>query len=253
MLAARNQELFNDLLIRFCWQEIDPQLIFATKYITVDLLNQALSQLDRHFGTFNGELQLQYRAMVHSALHERFTRLGSWFRQPQDGFVTASARQLGDLILMEASNGIPLESGSIRWTGSAADLVMDGLSVHRVYDCLFVLIRNAIKHGDYRQPIEISVDEIIHARDVALVRIGAKSVMAAGDVEVHKKRLAEYFSHDDLGAAMVVEGYSGIKKLRYITKIHEGVETAAYDVLGNICVISFSLTVEVAVQEQLSQ
>lgn len=250
VLSSRNAELFNELLIRFCWQEIDPQLVKATKYITVDLLNQAVQDLEEHLGGFSGELYGQYRTAVHNALHERFTRLGSWFRQPQDGFVSASTRKLGELIILEATDGGSAGTASIAWTGSATDLVVEGLSVHRMYDCLFVLIRNAIRYGDPQTPVEIEVHNLFQAHDVARLHVTVRSTFSPeSDPQYHASRLAESFSHEDLGAAMVLEGYSGIRKLRYITKISEGQATAAYSVDGRRCAVSFSLTVEVAPSE----
>ena len=76
----------------FCWQEINPQLLNAAKFITVDLMRDAYHLLDAHLHSFDEELQRQYLVEVREAVHERFTRLGSWFRQPDDGFVSASIR-----------------------------------------------------------------------------------------------------------------------------------------------------------------
>jgi hypothetical protein len=45
IIAAPNVELLNELLIRFCWQEIDPQLQAASKMITVDLIKRVYKNM----------------------------------------------------------------------------------------------------------------------------------------------------------------------------------------------------------------
>lgn len=248
MLAARNPELLNELLIRFCWQEIDPQLVAATKYITVDLLKEAYDRIEHHLGDFDDDLQRQYRTQLREAVHERFTRLGSWFRQPENGFVSVSTRQLAELILVEARSGMILDERAIEWAGDGVDVLIDGLSVHRMYDCLFVLLRNALRYGATNQPVKVAVEKLIHSNEsISRFRVSVASAFADNDDrDYHLERLKSSFATDDLGTAMVIEGYSGIKKLRYITRSSEGWSTAEYDVQGDICTLSFELTVELA-------
>ncbi|WP_415752033.1 hypothetical protein [Mesorhizobium sp. B2-1-8] len=74
-IAGRSYEIFLDLLIRFCWIEIEPQLASASKVITVDILHQAQASMDEHLGGFTGELHRQYRTELWNAVYERFTRL----------------------------------------------------------------------------------------------------------------------------------------------------------------------------------
>jgi hypothetical protein len=247
MLAAKNPELLNELLIRFCWQEIDPQLVAATKFISVDLLQAAYEKIEHYLGDFDDDIHRQYRTQLREAVHERFTRLGSWFRQPENGFVSASTRQLAELILVESMNGRVYDEHTIDWAGEGVDVLIDGLSVHRMYDCLFVLLRNALRYGAQSEPVKVLVERLIHTNEnVSRFRVSVTSAFRKDEREYHLERLRSSFATDDLGAAMVVEGYSGLKKLRFITRSSEGLSTADYAVEGDICTVSFELTVELA-------
>ncbi|QQN65353.1 hypothetical protein JIR23_06105 [Bradyrhizobium diazoefficiens] len=248
MTAVPSIEFMNELLIRFCWQEINPQLQTAAKLISVDLVKRAYNDIEEHLGHFADDLQGQYRGQLRDAVHERFTRLASWFRQPEDGFVSATTRQLGDLIFQEAHGGSLINDRTIDWQGDASEIVIDGLSVHRMYDCLFVLLRNALKYGAAEAPIAICVDQTTTSLErLSQLRVSVTSLF--GDVSeraIHERRLEDNFSSDNAEEAMVVEGYSGIKKLRYITRSSEGAATAAYNINGDRCTVSFLLTVELA-------
>jgi hypothetical protein len=253
IVTAPNLELMNELLIRFCWQEIDPQLQAASKMITVDLIKQVYESIERHFAHFDeDELQRAYKQQLREAIHERFMRLGSWFRQPEDGFVSATTRQLGELIFVEARDDNFLDNRTVEWSGDACDMEIDGLSVHRMYDCLFVTLRNALNYGAEDGPILINVRQEAQAfESVSRISIAVSSRFGeASERERHIARLAESFASGDPEAAMVIEGYSGIRKLRYITRSSEGITTAAFKVGDDMCTVSFSLTVELAHRER---
>ncbi len=49
---------------------------------------------------------------------------------------------------------------------------------------------------------------------------------------------------------MVTEGYSGIKKVKFITRLNEGLPTASYNVSGDEIEIRFRLKAEVASGEK---
>ncbi|WP_158687006.1 hypothetical protein [Rhizobium leguminosarum] len=244
--SARSSELFNDLLIRFCWTEIDPQLKAAAKYIGVELLNNAVSSMESLLGDFTDDAQKHFRHELRNAVHERFSRLSSWFRQPESGFVSANTRQLGDLIVIEAVERPDSRNPAISWIGANADLMMEGLSVHRMYDCLSVLIRNALMYGNPDAPIKVSVEGLtISQANIAQLIVSVTSTLTDGvEKSEHLARLEQSFKDDDLGASMVKEGYTGIKKVRYITQNSEGRATVSYALEGNDCTISFLLTVE---------
>lgn len=248
LATVRSTELFNELLIRFCWQEINPQLQNASKIISVDFVKNINELIEHHFEHFVSELCGQYRQNVRELVHERFARLASWFRQPEDGFVSASTRQLSDLILVEANDGKSIVDRDLQWLGGGLDIQLDGLSVHRMYDCLFVLLRNALRYSAKDSTIILQADEQPIGRDsFTRVKVSVSSQFAgAVQQKSQLKRLEHSFVSENPEEAMATEGYSGIKKIRYITRVNEGASTASYRVEGDRCIVEFSLTVELA-------
>lgn len=249
----RTPELFNELLIKFCWQEIDPQLRMITRAISGEFLKKANEIVEASIGNFDGDAHRQYRSAVRDAIHERFTRLASWFRQPEDGFVPATTKQLSELIIMEAQQHHNIRSDHFSFSGSGLESMLDGLSVHRIYDCLFVLITNALKYGSDEGPITIDVhhdSSITETFSVMTVKVSSYLINDHRRA-AHIQRLKDSFSSVDIGTAMVVEGYSGLKKMRYIIQHSEGIDTVRYGIENDICSVQFTLTVEIAKTAQV--
>uniref|UniRef100_E6VQ20 Uncharacterized protein n=1 Tax=Rhodopseudomonas palustris (strain DX-1) TaxID=652103 RepID=E6VQ20_RHOPX len=249
-------DLMNELLIRFCWQELDPQLQAASKRITVDIAKSISESIERHFSSFDEDLlQLDYRQQLRAAVHDRLMRLGSWFRQPEDGFVSATTQQLGDLIIVEAKDSYPTDNPVIEWEGDAFNVAMDGLSVHRMYDCLSVTLHNALKHGERSGRVVIDVRwDSPSIQGVARFKAAVSSRFAKEtDRREQLSRLKHSFASGDPEAAMVVEGYSGIRKLRYITRNPDGSSTANFFEGTDTLTVYFSLVVELATKHEEDQ
>lgn len=248
--ARGNSDLFNELLIRHCWRQIDPQLSAASVAIMGELLQRAYDAVDDSFAAFDAQLYAQFKAELRSEIHDRFARLASWFRQPESGFVKASTRQLGELVLHEIADRP--SSTSLSWAGNALDDLMDGLSVHRMYDCLSVVIRNAIKYGCESGGITVNVQKTDEStQTIARFEIEVASSISPDNAAEHMSRIEQSFADSELGASMVREGYSGIKKLRFIVLQSEGSDTTAYNISSGVCRISFSITVELSTFEEV--
>lgn len=241
-LNSRSLEICYEMIFRFCWEEIDPQLKNAVKIITIDLLGNAMRSLSECFSGFDDEVHNQFLADVREKLNEKYSLLGSWFTQPQDGFIPASIRMISELIVRETTNTHE-NPVSIEGYGDAFELMLYGQSVHKIYDCLSVTIRNAINHGDTSVPIKIKVAKI-EDRPIPAILVSVKSKMLTEKLNENKAKIIRLFNEDDLEASMAREGYSGIKKLRFITKKSEGLDTVKFDFDDDCCEIEFYLTIQ---------
>jgi hypothetical protein len=247
--ATRDPDLLNELLIRFCWIQIDPQLKSAARTFSVELANDTLKLLDEALGAFEGSQYDQFRTELRQIVHEKFARLGSWFRQPDTAFVQATTREIGDLIYLESSGGTVPET-PLTWSGTLVDTVLNGPTVHRVYDCMSVLLQNAIRYGGSDQ-IEVSVDgESRIENRIACMRVTVRSSLT----EVPNERISQVeklraaFGDNNIAASMVAEGFSGIRKLRFIANAAGGgFEGAGYEITDDgKCAIHFQFDVELA-------
>lgn len=247
-LRIAGSQLLNDLVISFCWKQISPQLENAARYIKTDLLQEATSSIDKHFSGSFGSAEEQIKIGLHEAVSSVFMKVSDWFRVPQTGFISASVKELCEIILYDLNRSRPVE-----YEGEALENKYTGISVHRLYDCLAVLLQNALTHGEEGKPVVVNVtarkSEGNEIFDVVLVEV--TSTVAPALYENSKQRIERAISAIEHGTDMVTEGYTGIKKVKFITQKSEGQHTVAYtaNIEAKSLMLSFSLHSEIMLED----
>ncbi len=249
-LRAAGSQLLNDLVISFCWKQISPQLENAARYIKTELLQEATSSIDKHFSGAFGSVEEQIKIGLHEAVSSVFMKVADWFRVPQTGFISASVKELCEIILYDLNR-----SRAVEYVGGALENKYTGISVHRLYDCLAVLLQNALTHGEEGKPVIVNVTarkaEDNDILDMVLVEV--TSTVASDVYENSKQRIERAINSVENGIDMVTEGYTGIKKVKFITQKSEGqhtVECAADDEAKSLR-LCFSLHSEVVLEDSV--
>ncbi|MDG0497064.1 hypothetical protein, partial [Klebsiella variicola] len=245
--STGRSELLNELIIAFCWKQITPQLENAARFIRTTLLQQAKDSIDKHFQNHSiGETQIV--AELHEAVNEVFIKVSDWFQVPDTGFISASIKDLCQIILIDLSR-----NNDVEFNGEAIDNKYTGISVHRLYDCLAVLLQNAHTHGEENTVIHIDVSVLKVDLDSVLesVSVDITSKVAKHDFEESKLRIEEAISAEEDSTDMVTEGYSGIKKIKFITRANEGKQTMRFrfDNDNSQLTLGFSIHAEIATEE----
>lgn len=222
--STGRSELLNDLVIAFCWKQITPQLDSAARFIRTTLLQEAKDSIDKHFSNTHNFGSSQIVAELHEAINEVFVKISDWFRVPDTGFISASIRELCQIILID------INRSNIEFFGNAAENKYTGISVHRLYDCLAVLLQNAHKHGEDNAVIKVYIDAVRSDNESVLenVTIDITSKVSAYNYENSKERIEEAINTVEAGSDMVTEGYTGIKKIKFITRVSEGQHTMRF-------------------------
>lgn len=214
-------ELLNDLIIAFCWRQITPQLENAARFIKTTLLKEANASIDKSFSS-HGAIEGQMKAELHEAVNEVFRKVADWFQVPQTGFISASVRDLCQIILIELNR-----HNCVDFSGDAVNTKYTGISVHRLYDCLAVLLQNANKHGE--DNTRILVDAGANNREqgsiLEVVSVSIKSTVSDEQYTESKDRILSAIASEEAGTDMVTEGYTGIKKVKFITRTCESAHT----------------------------
>lgn len=246
--TAGGSELLNDLVIAFCWKQITPQLESAARFIKTKLLQEANASIDKYFSGYFGIVEGQIKSELHEAVNEVFKKVADWFQVPQTGFISASVKDLCQIILIELNR-----QNLVEFSGSALDRKYTGISVHRLYDCLAVLLTNAHKHGEDNTPILINVcakransGSVFDAVSVAITSTVSDDVYSES-----KERIGKAIVSEEAGIDMVTEGYTGIKKIKFITRTTEGNHTlrcGSNDGAREL-ELSFSVHAETAIEE----
>ncbi|WP_236669246.1 hypothetical protein [Burkholderia gladioli] len=243
--ASGGSEFLNDLVIAFCWKQIAPQLEHAARTIRTTVLQEANSLIDKYFPGAFGVIEAQMKQELHDAVNEVFKKVADWFQVPQTGFVSASVSDLCQIIAIELNRQNHME-----FSGEAVDHKFTGISVHRIYDCLAALLKNAQKHGEDDGSIIVHVDSERPNLSSVLeyVSIAITSKVPENEFERSKARVQGAIDSIETGVDMVTEGYTGIKKAKFITRVSEGAHTVkcTADEETRKLTLSFSLYAEVA-------
>lgn len=209
LMATGGSELLNDLVISFCWKQISPQLENAARFIKTEPLKEVNSSIDKHFSASSSPLEGQLKADLLQAVNEVFRKISDWFQVPQTGFISASVRDLCQIIFIDLNR-----SSAFEFSGDGLDTKFTGISVHRLYDCLAVLLQNACKHGEDGTPICVyactkkkSTESIL-----SIIAVRITSTVAEDKYQYSKQRISDAIEAPEAGIDMVTEGYSGIKK-----------------------------------------
>lgn len=246
--SAGGSELLNDLVIAFCWKQIAPQLEYAARFIKTTLLGVANTSIDKNFSGYYGFIEEQMKSELHRAVNEVFKKVAEWFQVPQTGFISASARDLCQIILIELNR-----PNKVEFSGDAIESKYTGISVHRLYDCLAVLLQNAHKHGEENTRILINVcaSRIDADSDLSILAVDITSIVAKGNYRDSKQRIIDAIESMEGGIDMVTEGYTGIKKIKFITRISEGAHTIRCDGTDNASELKlgFSMHMETAKED----
>ena len=189
-------------------------------------MQEAKDSIEKHFINCHGAGESQIVAELHEAVNEVFIKVSDWFQVPETGFISASVKDLCQIILIDLSR-----NNNIEFHGNAIDQRYTGISVHRLYDCLAVLLQNAHTHGKDNTTIKVNVSAPKRELDSVLepVKINISSEVGEANYENNKSRIQKAINAEETGTDMVTEGYSGIKKIKFITRVSEGSHTMSFD------------------------
>ena len=245
-LEMSGTEMLSDLIIAFCWQQIGPQLDYASRHIKVNMAGIIKLELEQCLEKFEGPEEKRIFLDLSKCIEEVFATVASWFRQPDTGFVPATIREICKIIDIEFGRVKNLTNVN----GNSLDTEYYGISVHRLYDCLAVLIQNAHKHGERHGAINVLCNSLpIDGTNLHRASVSVRSRVDQGRLASEVQRINDALSSEETGKDMVTEGFSGLKKLKYITKLNEGLHTVTLKKVGTEIELGFSLKVEVTARE----
>ncbi|WP_238226423.1 hypothetical protein [Methylorubrum aminovorans] len=237
---------FEDAILKFCWDQFEPQLKQVQRFISNDVRSAEIAKIDGILGSDGSPEARKFVAALRESVHDRFVTLASWFQVPEDRTFSASVRQISDLITLECEQSLGRSLQPVDWTGEHIELTIKGSSVHRLYDCLYVLIHNAYKYGKKSSRVRADLSQLSDLLNVQLSITITSDFASSSDREVQIKRISELVDYStNISSAMVKEGYSGIRKLLYLTSSGQLQHTVAYRHDEATLSIGFKTVVEI--------
>lgn len=245
-LRLSGAEMLDELIISFCWRQIAPQLEFASRQIRVKMRQEVTQHLDQALQRFNGPEELKIKSSLEDGITSVFAQVASWFQVPQTGFVPASIPEICNIIDIEHGRS----STPTIVTGDYPSTSYYGISVHRLYDCLAALLQNAFKHGRPGTDVTVKMSSNpIEATNLHILDVAVQSALPKEGAAQCVERVEAALTSSETGRDMVTEGYSGLKKVKFITRLNEGAPTVGFDVVDDMIEVRFRLKVEVADKE----
>jgi len=245
-LRLSGAEMLDELIVSFCWRQIAPQLESASRQIRVKMAQEMTGTLAQGLHRFNGPEEQKIKSALDDGVTSVFAQVASWFQIPQTGFVPASISEICNIIDMEHGRA----ASTTVVVGDALSTKYYGISVHRLYDCLAVLLQNAFKHGERGSDVVVELSSLpFDGTNLHILDVCVRSRLPA-DASECVARVDAAVSSTETGRDMVTEGYSGIKKVKFITRLNEGASTVDYRVEDSSMEIRFSLKAEVADEER---
>ncbi len=158
-------------------------------------------------------------------------------------------KDLCQIILLEVHR----QNVDDKFAGDSIDTKYTGIGVHRLYDCLAVLLQNAHKHGEVGRPILVNAHAIRPVTEsvLNLVTVNIASTVSKAKYAESKQRILKAIASAEAGTDMITEGYTGIKKIKFITRASEGRHTIRCDAKDDTCELTLIFTVhgEPAIEE----
>ena len=200
------------IILEYCWRIVEEDLARIRKFVMekksqygVFKAPYSLSQLVRH-----RDLQ-DFSQELNSVAVERFRTIELWFNKPSIASPSADIALLFKAVVSEIKGQFP----EFRPTLILDDLgfLLDGGAYHVIYDALFILIYNAAENG--KPNGELKMDLMLAETDKKkLINIKVESDIIDGDSMQNVTDSINAALTEDCEDALVVEGRSGIKKLR---------------------------------------
>lgn len=245
-LRVSGPEMLDELIVTFCWQQIAPQLEFASRQIRVKMTQEMTHSLDSALLRFNAPVELKVKAALEDAITSVFAQVASWFQVPQTGFVPATISEICNIIDIEHGRS----ATPTIVVGEYHPTKYFGISVHRLYDCLAVLLGNAFKHGRAGSEVTVKVETApIQTTNLHALDLTVKSILPENGSSKCVERVLSALEFSETSRDMVTEGYSGIKKVKFITRLNEGESTVAAGVVNDTIELRFRLKAEVVNEE----
>ncbi|HEY9017738.1 hypothetical protein [Thiomicrospira sp.] len=200
------------IITDYCWRcvEEDLKLIrknlgeFRSRYGTFGFDSSGLDKSDK-------KLAQDFCHEVNAITTDKFRTIVSWFNKPSIASPSANLVLLFKAVISEVKDRVGGFNPLLKVDIDESRFTLSGGLYFAIYDALNILVFNAAKHGSERGKVEFLVDDSFSTSSIKISLVS--QVCTSDELELVKARIARCFEKN-FEDAHVVEGESGIKKLR---------------------------------------
>ncbi len=228
------------IITEFCWRLIEEDLSNIRKFLMEKKAKYAVFRFDSidEAGLKHREVQ-EFCQDLNSVTVEKFRTIATWFNKPSIASPSADLVLLFRAVVSEIKGFFPEYSPVV--IADENDFIISGGQYFVIYDALYILIYNAAKYG---------ADEGILSMGIGFADAKGKSINISitseldpmDSIDVAKISIQSALE-GDCEDALVVEGRSGIKKLRRMEQDNY-IDGVTYNFAGDTVVASFNFAID---------
>lgn len=203
------------LITDYCWRLIDGDLARARQHILKIKSSVSVFNIKEQNRLVNTRLAQNFSKEVNSLTEEKFTMVCSWFNKPSYATQSADISLLFKVVVEEIKSQNPRFSPKVQDKNARHKLT--GGHYFVIYDALTVIIKNIAAHGDNTGTITLNygVVQPVNKNEMKTLSIKITSEsLSYKDFSSSKERILEKLVSSNISDANVIEGDSGIKKLK---------------------------------------
>lgn len=200
------------LVLEYCWRIVEVDLSAIRKLVMEKKSQHGVFRAARAIAQHCRQRERQdFCQELNSVTVERFRTIEGWFRKPSIASPSADITLLFKAVVSEVKS--QFSAFRPRMVVDEHGFILDGGTYHVIYDALFILIYNAAENGNPVGKLEmgLGLEELSGKKQV---RINIFSEIIPGQQMHDVISSINSALQEDCEDAMVVEGRSGIKKLR---------------------------------------
>lgn len=200
------------IILEYCWRILEEDLSNIRKFVMERKAKHAVFRTAVSLTPIARQRELhEFGQELNSLTAERFRTIASWFNKPSIASPSADISLLFKAVVSEVKSLEPAYDPEVIVNDSG--FILNGGTYFVLYDALFILIYNAAQKGrpDGVLIMNIGLEEIEGNKRVS-IRLTSE-IRSCDCIEVVRASILTALE-GDCEDALVVEGRSGIKKLR---------------------------------------
>lgn len=200
------------IILEYCWRIIEEDLSSIRKFVMEKKSQHGVFHASHSVVQHCKQRDVQdFCQELNSIAVERFRTIQQWFNKPSIASPSADIVLLFKAVVSEVKSQFP----DFRPHVAVADkgLLLAGGAYHVIYDALFILIYNVAENGNPTGNLEMSfiLKDFLGKKHV---EISIASEISESEEMDEVKTSINSALKEDCEDALVIEGRSGIKKLR---------------------------------------
>mgnify|MGYP000129657327 CR=1 FL=1 len=199
------------IITEYCWRIIEEDLNLIRAFLMEQKAKHAVFNYKPSTSSKNKRVIQDFCQEVNAITTEKMRIILSWFNKPSYASPSADIVLLLEAVVSEVQGQVEAFNPEIKC--SEINCNINGGLYFSLYDALYVLIYNAAHYGKKDGKILFDISKNI---DPDFIELAVTSEVARHDDFKDTRRLIENALSSDCSDANVIEGRSGIKKLKHL-------------------------------------